>query len=293
MTSAARDAVLPVDKHPGPTSHDVVARARRALGIRKIGHTGTLDPFASGLMLLCVGKATRIAEYLTGMPKTYEATARLGVRTETLDTEGSPTGEAVDPSAVTEDAIEDALAALRGPIDQVPPQYSAKKVGGVAMHRRARQGEQVVLEPRRVVVHELVLLSWDGADLRFRVRCSSGTYVRALARDVGDSLSVGAHLTALRRTSVGAFDVADALDQERLDDPEAVAGAWLDPLAALAHLPRVDVDAAGAATLGFGKALEVAETPDAELVAVAWDDTLAALGSVEGGLLKPRKVFVG
>lgn len=293
MTAAGPDGILPVDKPVGPTSHDVVARVRRALGTRKVGHTGTLDPFASGLMLVCVGRSTRLSEFLTGMDKRYLATARLGVRTDTLDDRGEVVEESDAWRALDRATVEAALEALRGPIDQVPPQYSAKKVDGEAMHRRARRGEHVELAPRPVTVHELEIESFEAPELRFRCMCSSGTYIRAIARDLGDALEVGAHLTDLRRTSVGPFEVAGALTLDDLEDAARVAGAWIDPLDALAHLPRVDVDEAGVRALGYGQRVDVPDAAEAELVAVAADGVLVAVGRVADGTLAPRKVFVG
>ena len=155
------DFVLPVDKPEGPTSHDVVAQARKALGIRKVGHTGTLDPFASGLLILCVGRATRLAEYLSGLDKTYEATAKLGITTDTLDRDGKVLEDRVGWRELAEPAVAEALSTFQGEIEQVPPQFSAKKVDGVAMHRRARRGEQVRLEPCVVTVHSIELLAME------------------------------------------------------------------------------------------------------------------------------------
>lgn len=284
--------MLPVDKPAGPTSHDVVDAARRALGERRIGHTGTLDPFASGLLLLCVGKATRLAEYLTGLPKAYEAVARLGVRTDTDDLQGAVLAETEAWRSVQESDVLRAMEALRGPTAQVPPQYSAKKVHGVAMHRRARRGETVRLEPVRIVVHALELTEFSAPDVRFRVRCSSGTYVRALARDLGESLGAGAHLTMLRRTAVGPFGVERALRLDELTDPERVAEAWIDPLAALTHLPVVEVAAADARALTNGRPVRVAEPSPQGPAAAAHEKALVAVCDVQGGFLRPRKVFV-
>lgn len=287
------DGVLPVDKPEGPTSHDVVQVARRSLRERRIGHTGTLDPFASGLMLLCVGRATRIAEFLTGLDKSYEAVARLGCSTDTLDREGRVVAESEGWKDLDEDRLREALASFVGPIQQVPPQFSARKVEGEAMHRRARRGERVDLPPREVTIHELELLEVRLPDVRIRVRCSSGTYVRALARDLGDTLGVGAHLTDLRRTSVGAFGVERALAVDDLENEEAVASAWLSPLEALAHLPLVRVDEAAMQALAMGQKIDV-DMPGASASAVAaFDDTLVAVGEVADATFRPRKVFVG
>jgi tRNA pseudouridine55 synthase len=292
MSGTARDGILLVDKPRGPTSHDVVARARKTLDERRVGHTGTLDPFATGLLLLCVGGATRLSQYLTGLDKTYEAEARLGVATDTLDVDGEVVAESDGWQALDADRVEAGLAGLRGEQRQVPPQYSAKKVGGVAMHRRARKGETVALEARPVVIHELELTEVDLPEIRFRVRCSSGTYVRALARDLGEALGVGAHLTALRRTAVGSFRVEDALPLADLRDGEGVPDdAWVAPLDALGHLPRVEVEEDVAAALAHGRILEWEGEDRPEPLVVAHEGELVAVCQLVSGRLRPRKVF--
>jgi len=285
--------VLPLDKPEGPTSHDMVAVARRALKERRIGHTGTLDPFASGLLLLCVGQATRLSEFLTGLDKTYDAVARLGVATDSEDRDGVVVSESDDWRGLDGDAVEGALTSFSGAIEQVPPQFSAKKVGGEAMHRKARRGEHVELPARPVHIHEIELLDLDLPAVRFRVRCSSGTYIRSLARDLGEILGVGAHLTHLRRTAIGSFGVEGALTPDELADPARVADAWIEPLAALAHLPRVDVDDQGAADLRHGRRVTLSGAGEADLdpVAIAHGSGLVAVGQVSDGMLKPRKVF--
>jgi len=292
VTGRPSDFVLPVDKPEGPTSHDVVAVARKALGERRVGHTGTLDPFASGLLLLCVGKATRLAEYFSGLDKEYEAEARLGVATDTLDRDGVVVAESDGWTGLTEDALEEALAGLRGDIEQVPPQFSAKKVEGERAYRSARGGKRVELPPVPVTVTELTLTEVDLPLVRFRVRCSSGTYVRALARDLGAALGVGAHLTALRRTAVGAWSVEGALKLDDLADPARVASAAVQPLEALAHLPTLEVDGAAAGRLAHGQVVELpAATPAAGVVAVAHEGALVAVGEADEGVIRPRKVF--
>ncbi len=287
--------VLPVDKPEGPTSHDVVARARRALGTRRVGHTGTLDPFASGLLLLCVERATRLAEYLTGLDKRYEATAVLGTSTDTDDREGAVTAETDAWRRLTGAEVQEALRALEGEQEQVPPQYSAKKVAGEAMHRRARRGERVRLEPVRVQVHEIVPLEVDLPRVRFSVHCSSGTYVRALARDLGAVLGVGGHLVALRRTAVGGFRVEDAVPADDLDDGAAAQRARLSPLEAVAHLPRVELDdPALADRLRQGQRVrwdEGSRAPGDGSVAIVSEGGLLAIGALEDGVLRPRKVL--
>ena len=286
------DFVLPVDKPEGPTSHDVVAQARKALGIRKVGHTGTLDPFASGLLILCVGRATRLAEYLSGLDKTYEATAKLGITTDTLDRDGEVLEDRVGWRELAEPAVAEALRTFQGEIEQVPPQFSAKKVEGVAMHRRARRGEQVRLEPCVVTVHSIELLAMELPEIRFRVRCSSGTYLRSIARDLGEELGVGAHLTALRRITIGAFGVDGAIGVEQLADTAAVDGVRIDPLAALGHLPAVEVGEEEAGRLAHGQRLRLDEAAPNGLVAVANAGALLAVAEIDDGLLSPRKVFV-
>lgn len=285
--------VLPVDKPEGPTSHDVVATARHALGTRRVGHTGTLDPFASGLLLLCVEAATRLAEYLSELPKTYRATMRLGVATDTADRTGAPVRRSEAWKELDRERIERALRAQVGRIRQIPPAYSAKKVAGERAYDRARRGEAVALEPVEVEVYRLDLLAVRLPDVRFEVECSSGTYIRAIARDVGDALGVGAHLAALRRTRIGRQDVADAVPLDRLGDPAAVRAAWLSPLEALRHLPRLDVDAAAAARLRNGRWIPWREDglPRRTPLAVAHRDALVAIAEIEDERLRPRKVF--
>jgi tRNA pseudouridine55 synthase len=289
--SAPAGFVLPVDKPEGPTSHDVVGSARRALGERRVGHSGTLDPFASGLLLLCVGRATRLSEYLTGLDKAYEAKAVLGVATDTLDRDGAVVARSDAWHMLDAAAVSSALDAFRGDIQQVPPQYSAKKVEGIAMHRRARRGEHVELEPCTVTIHDIALTGFEAPEVRFRVRCSSGTYVRALARDLGESLGVGAHLTGLRRTSIGTFDVADAVALAALDDATAVARARISPAEALAHLPSLRVEEATARRLAQGQRVRLDDAPDGALVAVLDPTGLCAVAEVAGGVVRPQKVF--
>ncbi len=294
MTEAdgALTGVLPVDKPEGPTSHDIVARARRALGTRRIGHTGTLDPFASGLLLLCLGRATRIAEYLTGLDKTYQARARLGAVTDTDDRTGAVLAVSDAWRALDAARVEEALQALAGPQLQVPPAYSAKKVEGERMYRRARRGEEVELPPVPVQVRRIEVLGLELPDVDFEVECSSGTYIRALARDLGERLGTGAHLVALRRTRIGAVDVGVAVPAERLDDPEAVRGAWLSPADALAHLPRVEVNAGQAGELAHGGPIFAPEELPADTpIAVAEAGDLVAIAECVAGMLRPRKVF--
>ena len=285
--------ILRVDKPAGPTSHDMVARCRRALGIRRIGHTGTLDPFATGLLLLCVGQATRLSEYLTGLDKSYEATAMLGQSTDTDDLEGEVVrvSERWRDLSVTD--VEAALATFTGDIQQVPPAFSAKKVDGERMYRRARRGEQVALQPVSVIVFEAGITAVDLPLVRFTLRCSSGTYVRAVARDLGEALGCGAHLTELRRTRVGAFDVAEAVSGDSLNDEEAVRAAWVEPAKALIHLPRIEVDDAHAAGFVHGQPVPAGDVdvPESKPVAVLHHGRLLGVATRTGDRIRPRKVL--
>ncbi|GAB3599841.1 tRNA pseudouridine(55) synthase TruB [Microbacterium tumbae] len=246
--------ILLVDKPGGLTSHDVVARTRRALGTRKIGHAGTLDPMATGLLVIGVEAATRLLTYIVGADKTYLATIRLGQSTTTDDAEGEITGSA-DASAVPADRIDAGIAALTGVISQVPSAVSAIKIDGRRAYDRVRAGEQVQLAAREVTVSRFDVegrRAGDGVlDLDVVVDCSSGTYIRALARDLGAALGVGGHLTALRRTRVGSFDVADAVGVDAIEGTRILAPAE----AAGMILQRLDVTADEARDLRHGKRL--------------------------------------
>jgi len=287
--------ILRLDKPVGPTSHDMVARVRRALGTRRVGHTGTLDPFASGLLLICVGATTRLSEVLTGMPKSYEAEAVLGVQTDTDDIEGTPVMVRSGAELLGEGALDSALAGFQGRIMQRPPPFSAKKIGGEAAYLKARRGEAPELPPVEVEIHSIQRLSWEPPLLRFRVTCSSGTYVRGIARDLGEALGVGAHLSALRRTAIGPHRVEGAVSGDRLDDPAAVAGAWLPIRLALGHLAAVDVGDEDLERLRKGQSIQGAQLVQIEgssQVALFHQDVLVALAEARGGLLHPRKVLV-
>lgn len=287
------NGVLPIDKPEGPTSHDIVARARRALRIRRIGHTGTLDPFASGLLLLCLGPATRLAEYLTALPKSYHAVLRLGATTDTDDRAGTVLSESPGWRELTREDLRAALARQTGPIDQVPPAYSAKRVDGERMYDVARRGGVVELPPVRVTVYAAELMAYDPPDAEFTVDCSSGTYIRAIARDVGADLRVGAHLRSLRRTRVGDLPLSDAIPLEALDDPEAVRSAMVPPERAVPHLPAMRVDDRGVAAMRYGQA--IAAPPDAPagepLAVFGPDGALVAIAERTASAVRPRKVF--
>lgn len=249
--------MLLVDKPGGITSHDVVSRARRALATRKVGHAGTLDPMATGLLVLGVGGATRLLTYIVGLDKTYTATIRLGQSTDTDDAEGSVTSTADESRIAGVDgaAIDAGVQRLTGRISQVPSSVSAIKVAGRRAYELARAGEAVELRAREVTVSRFSVQEMRRApgaiDLDVVVDCSSGTYIRALARDLGTSLGVGGHLTVLRRRRIGAFDVADAVSLD-----EIAIEALMDVTSAAARaLPVIDVDEAQARDLRHGKRL--------------------------------------
>ena len=225
------DGLLLIDKPKGITSHDAVARIRRILETKKVGHAGTLDPMATGLLLIGLGRATRLLRYLGDLPKSYEGTALLGVETTTLDADGEVVRQA-DAAGVTEQDVRAALQKFTGRIEQTPPAYSAVKVGGRKLYEAARRGETLEAPARTVEVHAFDLTGWQPPSFGFVVRCSSGTYVRALVADAGTVLGCGAHLTSLRRTAIGPFEVRDARSP---DDP----GRPLPVERAVAHLEGI------------------------------------------------------
>jgi tRNA pseudouridine55 synthase len=245
--------LLLLDKTTGITSQTAVSRVKRLLRVRKAGHTGTLDPLATGLLPICVGEATKFSHLLLEAEKGYEATIRLGVTTTTGDLEGETIS--ISPVDVDRHRAQEVLARFVGEIDQVPPMFSAIKHGGRPLYKLARQGINVPRAPRRVHVPELALLELDGTTLRVRVTCGKGTYVRVLAEDIGKTLGCGASLAALRRTAVGSFRISDAISLERLEElPAPARGACLLRTDALvARLPRIDLDAEQTRDLAHGR----------------------------------------
>jgi tRNA pseudouridine55 synthase len=277
--------ILLVDKPGGMTSHDVVSRTRKALGTRKVGHAGTLDPMATGLLLLGVGSATRLLTYVVGLGKEYTATIRLGVATDTDDAEGEIVSTA-DASGVTRTTLDAAIEALTGELSQVPSSYSAVKVDGRRSYDRARAGEEVVLEPRTVTVSRFDVLAErrdaQTIDLDVVVECTSGTYIRALARDLGAALGVGGHLTALRREAIGGFRVPDAVALDDIDE-----AALRTPASIAAQLfPVVTLDASQATDLTHGKRVRLAVADAPVVAALTADRRLAGLVSVTDGIAK-------
>ncbi len=280
--------ILLVDKPGGITSHDVVARARRALGTRKVGHAGTLDPMATGLLILGVDSSTRLLTYLVGLGKTYEATIRLGQSSTTDDAEGelSVTADPTTIAAITPGEIAAAMGRLRGEISQVPSTFSAIKVDGKRSYELARAGEEVVLKSRTVTISRFDVLA-ERRDERFIdldviIDCSSGTYIRALGRDLGAALGVGGHLTALRRTSIGPFQVLDAVGTDQIT-PE-ILRAPADIAAQL--FPRVELGPQELTALTQGKKVAVEMADAAVVAAVAASGRLVGLVSVTKGVAR-------
>lgn len=283
--------VLCLDKPQGPTSHDVVNQVRRLAGLRRVGHAGTLDPLASGLLLLCLGRSTRLIEYLVGQDKLYETTVRLGQSTTTYDAEGSLTAERPF-THLSQNEISTALAPFRGAIQQQPPLYSAIKQGGQPLYKLARQGAKNVARPfRPVTIHELTLLSWEPPFLSLRAACSSGTYIRSLGHDLGEALGCGGHLTALRRLAIGAFTVDTAVPLDSLTR-ENIVDHLLPPDTAVRHLPRLDLPSAEAAAILQGKPVAQTRPPAVDL-ARAYGPEGEFLGVVlaQGKAWRARKMF--
>jgi len=285
MRGETTDGLLLVDKPAGMTSHDVVLAARRAFAESRIGHAGTLDPFATGLLVLLLGRATRLLPYLDGVPKEYEATIALGRETETDDLHGAVVAEAPPPSDA---AIADAIAQLTGSLEQVPPAYSAKRVAGRRAYDAARAGVALALAPVRVDVFEWAEVVREGDILRATISCGGGTYIRSLARDLGRLTGSAAHLVALRRIRSGPFRVADAVDVETLRGGQARLRPALD---ALPSIPHVRVAAEDAERLLRG--IAVARTDDAAHAALVDERSGALIAFAEGvgATWQPRVVM--
>ena len=276
-----------MDKPAGLTSHDAVQRVRRALRTRQAGHTGTLDPFATGLLVVLVGRATRLARFVESEAKTYLATAQLGVRTDTDDLTGAVVQER-PVEGLSAGRVAEAVAGFAGPQRQRPPAFSAKHVSGERSHRLARSGAAVELLETTVTVHRIELLAWEPPSVTFRATVSAGTYLRAIARDLGERLGTGGHLTALRREAVGRLRVEDAV---ALD--EVGPGSLLPPARVLGHLPSIELDAAARAAVVHGRAV-AHDAPAASAgapVALLSGDELVAVARPEDGRLQPTVVL--
>lgn len=293
------NGVLLVDKPVGLTSHDVVDRIRAAAGMRRVGHTGTLDPAATGLLILCLGPTTRLSEFLVGMDKVYEGTLRLGLVTDSYDLQGNTVEEREVPQLKPAD-IQTVFDRFQGDILQTPPMVSAVKVKGERLYKKARKGEIVQREPRRITVHEFRLLSYDAPDAAFRLRCTRGTYARSLCHDVGQELGCGGTLASLRRTWVGKHSVEQARPVEHFKCKEDVKERIL-PAGDALDLPTVVVNEARRKTVLSGSALEPADigTPPAPVTGWVQIKTLSGellavgqMGSgVDAGRVLPKRVL--
>jgi tRNA pseudouridine55 synthase len=280
--------LLLVDKPERLTSHDVVDEARRLLDLRRIGHTGTLDPAATGLLVLCVGRAVRLQSFLTGYDKSYEGEILFGIETDTYDREGTPVGDPHPGPPPGEDRIREAAARFVGDLMQVPPPYSAKKVAGRKSYDLARRGEAVPHAPKSVRVSALSVLGVEGDRVRFRVTCSSGTYVRSLAHDLGKELGTGAYLHALRRTAVGPFLLESAATLATLESQtpggRLAPPHWIPMSQIPLPFPVVPLAAAEAARVRHGNAVPVrlpADAAGAEWVRLEYGGDLLALAALE------------
>ena len=286
---------LLVDKPPGWTSHDVVGKIRRLAGQKKVGHAGTLDPMATGLVIVGLGSCTRLMRYVQEQPKTYETTARFGIATDSLDADGVQTERRPMPVSVAD--VEAVLDRFRGDIKQVPPMVSALKKDGKRLHQLAREGKEVDRPPRDVTIHSLEvtgLVDGEHPDVSFRVTCGSGTYIRSLADDIAIALGGRAHLVALRRTHNGGHDVAAAHTVEDLENSDPFEALVLSPDAGLPELPTLELDDDAAAAVANGVRLPAGplgwDPADRRPVKMIWDHTLRAVYRCDGSTLRPEVV---
>jgi len=285
---------LNIDKPAGMTSHDVVARVRRGLHVKKVGHAGTLDPMATGVLIVCMGPATRLSEYVMQSTKRYRARVRLGATTDTYDADGEILSE-TDASHITLEDIEQALSPFVGDIAQVPPMYSAIKQGGRKLYKLARAGETVERAPRAVSIVALEVSEWASPEFTLDVTCSAGTYIRSLAYDLGAALGVGAHLAGLVRTASGFFTLENAVS---LDELTAAEGGWwrahlVRPQDALRDWPTVSLNEIDADHIRHGRTISGADMTDDTLAwALEADGSLLAVLRAEAGIWQPHKVFL-
>jgi len=287
------DGILLLDKPAGITSNAALTRAKRVLSIRKAGHTGALDPLATGLLPLCFGEATKVSAFLLDSDKGYIAEIALGAETASGDAEGELVARAQVPE-IDAEALESVLAEFRGSIDQIPPMYSALKHQGKRLHELARAGIEVERKPRPVVIHALELLDRGVDRLRIRVVCSKGTYIRSLAVDIGRAMGCRAHLASLRREICGPFSIGDAITLEALEDlsGDEARGLLIGADAALPGWPRIEVESAAAADIGHGRAVATGRGPE-DRVRIYAGGRFLGLGRIDaGGMLRIRRLFV-
>ena len=289
--------LLIIDKPSDWTSHDVVAKVRGICRTRRVGHTGTLDPFATGVLVVCLNQATRLVQFLTGDDKEYIATVRFGFATDTGDLTGSPIGEITDPAHLTKDIIEAALPSLRGNIQQIPPMYSAKKIGGVKLYEMARRGEEIERQPVSIEIKAFELLEQEGQDSwRFRVVCSSGTYIRTLAEDLGKSLDIGAHLIALRRTRAGNSKIESSITLEALTEisDNGKLEQVIIPMTAALSMPSIELEVQEAEMITHGRTIHrKIEARGIGTFQLTYDNNLKAIAEYDKSAqnLKPKIVI--
>jgi tRNA pseudouridine55 synthase len=295
MADPALTGVLVIDKAKGPTSHDVIASLRRLLQLRRIGHCGTLDPLASGVLVVCLGRYTRLNRWLSGADKEYEAEICLGAISATGDAEG-PIRHQADCAPPTDQSVAQALSDFTGAIDQVPPAHSAVKVAGVRSYKRARRGDEVVLKSRRIHIHAMELLGYDFPKLSVRIHCSAGTYIRSLAADLGRALGTGAYLAELRRLRAGGLGLDKALTLEQvasLSRAGQIEKALVHPRLALSELAAVELNEVKLVDFAHGKVIEYPAGAGPREVCAVFDatETLFGLARWEKGALRPLCVL--
>lgn len=284
---------LNIDKAAGMTSHDVVAKLRRGLKLKKVGHAGTLDPMATGVLIVCIGAATRLSEYVMSHRKRYRATIHLGIETDTYDADGEITRQ-VDASHITRQQIETDLLQFTGDLQQMPPAYSAIKQGGRKLYELARAGQAVELQPRPVSIFALQIVEWTLPTFTLDVECSAGTYIRSLAFDLGRVLGTGAHLSGLIRLASGKFQQSDAVTLDQVLASKDWTKYVVEPHQVFADWPRVDLTPAEERDVLFGRRIEQRNTVGAEQLCLAYSHSskqLIAVMQAHDGWLQPHKVF--
>lgn len=283
---------LNIHKEQGLTSHDVVAKVRRGLKIKKVGHAGTLDPMATGVLIVCIGGATRLSEYVMQSTKRYRARLKLGETTDTYDADGE-VQITRDASHITRADVEAVLPKFQGDIQQIPPMYSAIKQGGRKLYDMARSGEVVEREPRAVRINALEIVDWSPPECTLDVTCSAGTYIRSLAYDLGEMLGVGAHLTGLIRSASGRFSLDDAISLDELLTADDWTRHLIPPQTALADWPTIHLSAEDADHITHGRPIQyINSMPQNPAFAYAPDGELIAIVQPDNGLLRPHKVFL-